>query len=84
MAYYEICSECSQKYHDYNRWCKPCNSEHLQNNFNNWTSGNDKIDKFIRDAQLNANDDWEIIEWISYDRLKDVKLIGKGGFGTMD
>ncbi|RHZ85271.1 hypothetical protein Glove_67g119 [Diversispora epigaea] len=25
---------------EYNRWwCKPCNSKHFQNNFNNWTSG---------------------------------------------
>ena len=53
------------------------------NDFNNWTSGNDKIDEFIQDAQLNANDSNEIIEWIPYDRFKDVKQIGKGGFGTI-
>ncbi|RHZ75459.1 hypothetical protein Glove_213g56 [Diversispora epigaea] len=45
--------------------------------------GNDKIDKFIRDAQLNANYNWEVIEWIPYNRFKDVKQIGKGGFGTI-
>ncbi|RHZ87666.1 hypothetical protein Glove_33g175 [Diversispora epigaea] len=77
-----ICPECNQKYTSWN-WCKPCNSKHFQNDFNNWTSGNDKIDKFIRDAQLNADISWKVIEWIPYDRFKDVKQIGKGGFGTI-
>jgi hypothetical protein len=67
----------------WNSWCKLCNSKHFQNDFNNWTSRNDKIDKLIQDAQLNANDRWEVIEWIPYDRFKDVKQIGKGGFGTI-
>ncbi|RHZ51441.1 hypothetical protein Glove_478g44 [Diversispora epigaea] len=65
------------------RWCKPCNSKHFQNDFNNWTSGNDKIDKLIQDAQLNANYRYKVIEWVPYDRFKDVKQIGKGGFGTI-
>ncbi|RHZ85058.1 hypothetical protein Glove_71g72 [Diversispora epigaea] len=76
------CPECNLEYSKYN-WCKPCNSKRFQNDFNNWTSGNDKIDKFIQDAQLNADINWEAIEWISYDRFKDVKQIGKGGFGTI-
>ncbi|RHZ89404.1 hypothetical protein Glove_15g2 [Diversispora epigaea] len=75
------CPECNQEYNGI--WCKPCNSEHFQNDFNNRTSGNDKIDKLIQDAQLNANNNWEVIEWIPYDRFKDVKQIGKGGFGTI-
>ncbi|RHZ79144.1 hypothetical protein Glove_151g55 [Diversispora epigaea] len=75
------CPECNQEWNGW--WCKPCNSKRFQNDFNNWTSGNDKIDKFIQDAQLNANDGWEVIEWIPYDRFKDVKQIGKGGFGTI-
>ncbi|RHZ81862.1 hypothetical protein Glove_117g79 [Diversispora epigaea] len=70
------CKECNQEYNGY--WCKPCNSKHFQNDFNNWTSGNDKIDKFIQDAQLHTN-----LEWMPYDRFKDVKQIGKGGFGTI-
>src|SRR6185436_20582865 len=78
----KICPECNQKDTSWN-WCKPCNSKHFQNDFNNWTSGNDKIDKFIQDAQLNANDKWGVVEWIPYDRLKDVKQIGKGGSGTI-
>ncbi|RHZ87579.1 hypothetical protein Glove_33g129 [Diversispora epigaea] len=83
MSFYEICPECNQVFYGCGWWCKPCNSKHFQNDFNNWTSGNDKIDKFIQDAQLNANRDWNAIEWIPYDRFKDVKQIGKGGFGTI-
>ncbi|RHZ65778.1 hypothetical protein Glove_311g3 [Diversispora epigaea] len=75
-----ICKECNQENYG---WCKPCNSKHFQNDFNNWTSGNDKINKFIQDAQLNANRNWRVIEWIPFDRFKDVKQIGKGGFGTI-
>ncbi|RHZ65779.1 hypothetical protein Glove_311g2 [Diversispora epigaea] len=78
----KICPECNRENTSY-KWCKPCNSKHFQNNFNNWTSGNDKINKFIQDAQLNVNNWWEVIEWIPYDRFEDVKQIGKGGFGTI-
>ncbi|RHZ85142.1 hypothetical protein Glove_71g84 [Diversispora epigaea] len=83
MSSRKICPECNQENTNYGCWCKPCNSKHFQNDFNNWTSGNDKIDKFIQDAQLNANDKWEVIEWIPYDRFTRVKQIGKGGFGTI-
>ncbi|RHZ87892.1 hypothetical protein Glove_29g158 [Diversispora epigaea] len=79
---YSLCPECDQKMINY--WCQPCNSKHFQNDFNNWTSGNDKIDKFIQDSQLNAIMDWEVIEWIPYNQFKkDVKQIDKGGFGTI-
>ena len=76
------CPECNQEKTYYN-WCKTCNSKRFRNDFNNWTSGNDKIDKFIQDAQLNANYRRGVIEWIPYDRFKDVKQIGRGGFGTI-
>ncbi|RHZ78376.1 hypothetical protein Glove_165g18 [Diversispora epigaea] len=82
MSSRKICPECNQKDTSWN-WCKPCNSKHFQNDFNNWTSGNDKIDKLIQDAQLNADRNLEVIEWIPYDRFKDIKQIGRGGFGII-
>ena len=66
----EICKECNYK----------CNAKWFQQNFKNWTSGNDDIDKFIQDTQLLAHkrrDLKEALEWIPYDRFYD---IGKGGF----
>ncbi|RHZ72861.1 hypothetical protein Glove_236g47 [Diversispora epigaea] len=74
------CPECNQKF--FEMWCKPCNSKHFQNDFNKWTSGNNKIDKFIQDAQLNSNYG-EVVEWIPNDRFKDIKPIARGGFGTI-
>ncbi|RHZ79181.1 hypothetical protein Glove_151g43 [Diversispora epigaea] len=80
----KICPECNQRYtRVLLRWCKPCNLKHFQNDFNKWTSENDVIDKFIQDAQQNASNDWEVIEWIPYDRFKDIKEIAKGGFGII-
>ena len=69
----DICEKCS---------CA-CNSIHFQQNFKNWTSGNDDIDKFIRDAQLLTNNCHKVLEWIPYDRFYDVKYIAKGGFGKV-
>ncbi|RHZ79212.1 hypothetical protein Glove_151g62 [Diversispora epigaea] len=83
MSSDKTCPECSQKYIDVWSWCKPCNSKHFQNNFDKWTSGNNTIDKFIQDAQINPDYYWKVIEWISYDRFKDIKEIAKGGFGTI-
>ncbi|RHZ85800.1 hypothetical protein Glove_60g67 [Diversispora epigaea] len=78
----KICPECNQKDTSWN-WCKPCNSKHFQNDFNNWTSGDNKINKLIQDAQLNADRNWKVIEWIPFDKFKEVKQIGRGGFGTI-
>ena len=46
----KICKECNQEL--YNSWCNACNAKHFQQNFKKWTSGNDDIDKFIQDTQL--------------------------------
>ncbi|RHZ88624.1 hypothetical protein Glove_21g179 [Diversispora epigaea] len=78
-----LCEECNREY-TWHNWCKPCNSKHFKNNFDKWTSGNEKIDIFIRDSQLNADSFWAaLIEWIPYDRFKSIKKIAKGGFGTI-
>ncbi|RHZ55103.1 hypothetical protein Glove_420g120 [Diversispora epigaea] len=76
-----VCPECNQGYAKW-RWCKPCNSTRFKNDFDKWTSGNDTIDKFIQDTQLNA-DYYKLLEWIPYDRFQDIKQIAKGGYGTI-
>ncbi|RHZ82713.1 hypothetical protein Glove_104g23 [Diversispora epigaea] len=78
---FRICQECNQKYFEY--WCKPCTSTHFKNDFDKWTSGNTKLDKFIQDAQLNADMCWKVIEWIPYDSFQDIEQIAKGGYGTV-
>ncbi|GET50515.1 kinase-like domain-containing protein [Rhizophagus irregularis DAOM 181602=DAOM 197198] len=53
-----------------------CNAVYFQQNFINWTSGNDVIDKFIQYTQLlTHNDIREALEWIPYDKFYDIKYI---------
>src|SRR6266496_5293673 len=68
--------------------CKVCNcicsSIYYQQNFGNWTSGNNDIDKLIQDTQLSAhNDVSKALEWIPYDRFYDVKYNSEGEFDKM-
>ncbi len=54
----------------------------LQQSFDKWTSGNEFIDKFIQETQLNAKYRRQILEWIPYNKLEDIKYLDKGGFST--
>ena len=77
----EKCIECQQDYGG--AYCRPCNSRHFRDNFKNWTSGDDNIDKLIQESQLNAAHLWEFIEWIEYSNLKDIEHVAEGGFGSV-
>ncbi|RGB28690.1 kinase-like domain-containing protein [Rhizophagus diaphanus] len=76
-----LCKTCEQPNTGY-YYCRSCNSQHFQQNFKNWTSGNHDVDEFIQKAQLKAKDECQIIEWIEYDKFEDVEYLAKGGFGT--
>jgi hypothetical protein len=79
---YGLCKECKQLKTNEN-WCWSCNSKRFQQNFKNWTSGNNEVDKFIQNAQLKAKESREILEWIEYDRFENIEYLAKGGFGTI-
>ena len=79
---YGLCKECKQPFTNY-YWCQSCNAKHFQENFKNWTSGNSDVDKLIQESQLNAKNADEKLEWIEYDRLKNIEYVTKGGFGTI-
>ncbi|CAB5329688.1 unnamed protein product [Rhizophagus irregularis] len=58
----------------------------VQNNTINlidWTSGNEKIDDFIKEMQFKTNNPDIVIKWISYSQFDEIKEIGKGGFATI-
>ena len=78
----ENCEECNQENTGYD-WCNACNAKRFQQNFENWTSGNIDIGKFIQNTQLSANNHIEVLEWIPYDRFYDIEYIAKGGFGKV-
>ncbi|GES83739.1 kinase-like domain-containing protein [Rhizophagus clarus] len=75
----ESCSKCNQPYSDY-QWCHQCNSKQFQLDFSNWTSKNEFIDEFIKEAQLNAKSSYEVLEWIPYNKLTSINYHDKGGF----
>ena len=84
---YGLCKECKQpntgkySYGDF-YWCRSCNAKHFQQNFQNWTSGNNDVDEVIQKTQLKARNRDEVIEWVEYDRFENVEYLAKGGFGT--
>jgi hypothetical protein len=75
---YGLCKKCKQAKNSV-FWCRLCN---FQQNFQNWTSGNHIVDKFIQKIQLKATSYKGVIEWIEYDRFENVEYLAKGGFGT--
>ena len=76
---YGLCNECKQPKKS-RCWCRTCN---FQQNFKNWTSGNNDVDKFIQKTQLKAINYYEILEWIEYDRFENIEHLAEGGFGTV-
>ena len=79
---YGLCPECNKpKTSKY--WCNQCNAKRFQQDFPNWTSGNKYIDNFIQETQFNAQNRYEVLEWIPYNRLTNIKYLAKGGFSTV-
>jgi len=64
-------------------WCQPCSALHFEENFPNWTSGNVEVDRCIQKIQLSAKDKSKTIEWISYDKFREIQYITKGGFSDV-
>lgn len=79
---YGECNTCKNP-NTHENWCQKCNAERFRENFNNWTSGSPAIDKFIRDIQLSARNNGQIIEWIPYNRLREIKFVARGGFAQV-
>ena len=79
---YGLCPECKEPNTD-NIWCQQCNAKRFRQNFPIWTSGNKYIDKFIQETQLNARNEYEVLEWIPYNRLTNIEYLAKGGFSTV-
>ncbi|GBC19470.2 kinase-like domain-containing protein [Rhizophagus irregularis DAOM 181602=DAOM 197198] len=77
-----VCFNCNKPQTEEN-WCLNCNSKFFQKEFNNWRSENMHIDKFIQEAQLNARNNNEVIEWINYDHFINIQYITRGGFSII-
>ena len=75
--------------HDPFEWCKEYVPSCL---IEGWTSGNSEIDHFIKDTIYNAKEYYDddineycalFLEWVPFDRFKDIKQIGEGGFAKV-
>ena len=86
MVLNEICKKCNYI----------CNAKHFQQNFENWTSGNNDVNKFIQVTQLSEHTSWinalewasqsnvkNALEWIPYNRFYDIKYIVEGKLGKI-
>ncbi|RIA91077.1 kinase-like domain-containing protein [Glomus cerebriforme] len=73
-----ICENCSMECLA-TLFCEFCVRTYLKNNFSNWSSGNNDIDNLIQQCQIETISTNNIIEWIPYNNLQDIKYMTKGG-----
>ena len=55
----------------------------FQQDLFNLTTGNKFIDKFIQESQQNAKYTNQILEWIPYNKFKNIEYLDKGEFSTI-
>ncbi|CAG8452390.1 18284_t:CDS:2 [Acaulospora morrowiae] len=89
------CIRCKSRYENqYNHWCDACEIPIIQQNFQDWSSEDEHLDRFIRETQLNCfkplhNSIGELgglqppLRLIPYTEYSDVSLIGEGGFSRV-
>jgi len=79
-----FCLDCDKYYTDIKSdWCIECISKLFQQDFSNWTSRNEFIDKFIQETQLNTQNQDQVLEWIPYNKLLNIEKYFEGRFSTI-
>jgi hypothetical protein len=78
------CSYCDNPFIE-ELWCKRCDPFRI---IEGWTCGNGDIDKFIKNTIYdvrNASHSYNttFLEWVPFNRFKDVERIGEGGFAAV-
>ncbi|CAG8639371.1 16187_t:CDS:2 [Cetraspora pellucida] len=73
---YGICINCGTERSNF-ALCKKCDVVKSD------SSGNDLVDKFIENTLESACLKEQIVEWIQFDKLKKLEIIGQGGFSTV-
>ncbi|KAG9296758.1 hypothetical protein G9A89_001390 [Geosiphon pyriformis] len=77
------CQSCGRAYRENSEWCQPCYQQRFQKEFHSWTSGHALIDSFIKDTQLNADNPNGFLQFIPFEKFREIKPIGEGGFATI-
>ncbi|GES91876.1 kinase-like domain-containing protein [Rhizophagus clarus] len=67
------------------RYCENCIREHLRGEFNKWSSGDETVDKFIQNNQLQSSVPPFILEWIPFenDQFENITYLTDGGFSKI-
>ncbi|CAB5389667.1 unnamed protein product [Rhizophagus irregularis] len=74
------CSYCNKPFTK-KLWCKKCDPFMI---IEGWSSGNNEIDKFIKDTIYDARKvNCNFLEWVPFDKFKDINRIGEGGFSKV-
>jgi len=80
MSQYGKCDVCGKdNTGDY--YCQPCQAKIFEEKFSQWSSGDDEIDQIIRSSQLNAKNQFEVINWVLFSEFRDKKIIHQSEFG---
>ncbi|RHZ74581.1 hypothetical protein Glove_220g18 [Diversispora epigaea] len=56
------------------QYCEFCIRKYLENNFGNWTSRNNEIDKLIQEFQQTTVKPHSVIEWINHGRFENANI----------
>ncbi|UZO16555.1 uncharacterized protein OCT59_007940 [Rhizophagus irregularis] len=85
MVLQDYCIKCNKGYTDvWNKWCKQCQTNNLRKNFINWTSGNEKIDNFIQEKQLEIDSPQStLLKWIPYEQFSDINEVNNDDLSTV-
>ncbi|RHZ80414.1 hypothetical protein Glove_136g70 [Diversispora epigaea] len=76
------CKDC-RNLHQATQYCEFCIRKYLEKNFENWTSGNNEIDKLIHECQQKTIEPKSIIEWIEYNQFENIEHLAEGGCATI-
>ncbi|RHZ59648.1 hypothetical protein Glove_362g51 [Diversispora epigaea] len=76
------CNNC-QNWHQAIQYCEFCIRKYLENNFGNWTSKNNEIDKLIQECQQKTTGPDSVIEWIEYNQFENIEHLADGGCATI-
>ncbi|RIB10275.1 kinase-like domain-containing protein [Gigaspora rosea] len=79
MGKHQACTHFKKSAETGTTWCQTCDPDIT---IQEWTSGNKDIDRCIKEFQIKTARYENMIEWIPFDRLDNIKKIGEGGNGT--
>ena len=64
-------------------FCEHCVRNYLKANFSDWTSGNKDIDNLLQTCQMGSIVPYQVVEWIPYNNLLNIRYLTKGGFSEI-